>query len=73
MKTKKFRVVFFIGVFLSLSGAWAYAEEISKEFHEEFDADKNTVLTLNDLASGLYTVNITVDGVITTERLVVEK
>ncbi len=48
MKTKKYRVVFFIGVFLSLSGAWAYAEEISKEYHEEFDADKNTVLTLKN-------------------------
>ncbi len=48
MKTKKFRVVYFLGIFLSLFGAQAYAAEFTKEFHEEFEANKNTELTLKN-------------------------
>ncbi len=43
---KKFKTILLLGVFISLSGIWAYATELTKEFHEEFSADGNTVLVL---------------------------
>jgi len=78
MKTKKFRVVFFIGVFLSLTGAWAYADEVTKEFHEEFDADKNTVLTLKNKYGNIDIQNwdkasIKIDVVVTVKHSNTEK
>jgi hypothetical protein len=48
MKKQMFRVVCLLGVFISLSGAWANAAELKKEYHEEFDANENTVLNLKN-------------------------
>ena len=48
MKNQMFRVGFLLGVFISLSGAWASAAELTKEYHEEFDADKNTVFKISN-------------------------
>ncbi len=41
-----FKSILMLGVFLSIPGIWANATELTKEFHEEFDANENTVLTL---------------------------
>jgi hypothetical protein len=43
---QKFKSILLLGVFLSLTGIWTYASELTKEFHEEFDANENTVLKL---------------------------
>ncbi len=48
MKVQKFKSIFLLGVFLSISGIWAQAEELTKEFHEEFNANENTELTLKN-------------------------
>ncbi len=46
MKIQKFKSALLIGVFLGITGIWAQAAELTKEFHEEFTANENTVLTL---------------------------
>jgi hypothetical protein len=46
MKKQTFKSALLLGIFLSISGVWAYATELTKEFHKEFKADQNTVLTL---------------------------
>ncbi len=48
MKAQKFKSVLLLGVFLSVSGIWLQAQELTKEYHEEFDATKNTTLTLKN-------------------------
>ena len=48
MKEQKFRSILLLGVFLSVSGIWIQAQELTKEFHKEFDDGKNTTLTLKN-------------------------
>ncbi|MFC2115816.1 hypothetical protein ACFLTU_05035 [Bacteroidota bacterium] len=48
MKTQKFKSILLLGVFLGISGIWVQAQEFTKEFHEEFDANENTTLTLQN-------------------------
>lgn len=47
MKKQMFKLLL-LGVFLGISGLWAHATELTKEYHEEFNADRNTVLTLQN-------------------------
>jgi hypothetical protein len=48
MKRKMYKPAFLLVLFMGLAGSWAYADEFTKEYHEEFDADKNTQLTLQN-------------------------
>jgi len=48
MKNRKFKSILLFGVFLSISGLWAHAGEFTKEYHEEFQANENSVLTLQN-------------------------
>ncbi|MFC2098215.1 hypothetical protein ACFLSP_00585 [Bacteroidota bacterium] len=48
MKIQKFKSLLLLGVFLSITGTWAYAGELKKEYHEEFDANENTTLILRN-------------------------
>jgi hypothetical protein len=48
MKTQKFSLIFFIG-FLLVAGQTIYSQEnVTKEFHKEFQTNVNTVLTLDN-------------------------
>jgi hypothetical protein len=73
MKKQMFRVAFLFAAFLSLSGVWAYAVELTKEFHEEFDAGENTVLTLSNQYGNIDVQNwsnpkIKIDVIVTVEH-----
>jgi hypothetical protein len=48
MKIQKFKSIFLLGVFIGISGIWVHAAELTKEFHEQFDASENTVFTLSN-------------------------
>jgi hypothetical protein len=48
MKTRMFSLAVLFGAFISLSGEWALASELTKEYHEEYDANENTLLKLNN-------------------------
>jgi hypothetical protein len=48
MKNQMSKSLFMLGIFLGISGAWSYAGELTKEYHEEYDASENTTLILNN-------------------------
>ncbi len=73
MKILKFKSVLLIGVFLGITGIWACAAELSKEFHEEFDANEKTVLSLLNKYGNIDVQNwdnprIKIDVIVTVEH-----
>ena len=73
MKIQKFKSALMLGVFLSVTGIWAYAAELTKEFHEEFDANENTVLVLRNKYGNIDVQNwdnqkIKIDVIITVKH-----
>lgn len=73
MKKQKFKSVILLGVFLSVTGIWASAAELTKEFHEEFDANENTVLVLQNKYGNIDVQNwdnqkIKIDVIITVKH-----
>lgn len=46
MKKQMFKSLILLGILLS--GTWAYAEELTKEYHEEFDCNESTTLVLQN-------------------------
>jgi len=73
MKNRKFKSILLFGVFISISGVWAYAGEFTKEYHEEFPANENSVLTLHNKYGNIDIQNwdnqkIKIDVIVTVEH-----
>ena len=73
MKKRRFNSILIIGVFICFSGVYAFAGEFTKEYHEEFQANENTVFTLQNKYGNIDIQNwdspkIKIDVIVTVEH-----